>query len=529
LTLQGQAVHPLKQWRSWVLVLLLVGPVLAYMGLGMLWLWERGWVILTVCSGLWVISGVAFSLLAARWTRLKDPMMPPLDWESPQTFSPRDRDAWKLVQTEADRGEELTFESLLGGDTYIDTGRRLFRSLAVHYHPLAANPLDDVPLVELLTALELAAEDLSGLCRQVPGGDLITLSHWRTAVQVAGYISRANDLYTYLLPFLNPVGGLARWSTREWVVKPAWKSMQQNLLRWFFQAYVNRLGVHLIELMSGRLAIGADQYRRLTRKSRVMAAPSPDEPPLITITVAGARESGKSRLIAQLQEACRGDPTLLKARLAHFALEPALVDRLRDARWVEAPAYTTWAGAESRRDRARRQAAVEAAVAGDLLILVIDARQESGQADIAFAQAWDRWFLEHPRHEVPPALVVLTGVDRPELGEIWHPPYDWSTGQGAREAAVRSLLEQLRSNLPPVFAEFTAVGLPDQTPFGVVEHVLPAVATQLHRAERTALIRKLHEVGGRSKVGRLVRQLGQQGLALWDGIKARRKARSSSP
>ncbi len=33
--------------------------------------------------------------------------------------------------------------------------------------------------------------------------------------------------------------------------------MQQNVLRWFYQAYVNRLGVHLIELLSGRLAIGA--------------------------------------------------------------------------------------------------------------------------------------------------------------------------------------------------------------------------------------------------------------------------------
>ena len=47
-------------------------------------------------------------------------------------------------------------------------------------------------------------------------------------------------------------------------MKPAWKSMQQNVLRWFYQAYVNRLGMHLIELLSGRLAIGAHQYRRLT-------------------------------------------------------------------------------------------------------------------------------------------------------------------------------------------------------------------------------------------------------------------------
>ncbi len=240
--------------------------------------------------------------------------MPPLDWDSPQTFSPLDRDAWKLVQEEADQGETLAFDVLLGADVYIETGRRLFRRLAAHYHPLAANPLDDVPLVELLTALELAAEDLSGLCRQIPGGDLISLSHWRKAVQVAGYINRANDLYAYLMPFLNPVSGLARLGTREWIVKPAWKSMQQNVLRWFYQAYVNRLGMHLIELLSGRLAIGAHQYRRLTRRpaAALPGGPAGEIKPL-TIAVAGAGGAGKSRLIAMIGQACSGDPSLLKA------------------------------------------------------------------------------------------------------------------------------------------------------------------------------------------------------------------------
>ncbi len=431
-------MNPLKEWRSWVLVLLLAGPVLVYLGLGMLWLWEHGWVILSVATGLWVIAGIVFSVLAARWTRLTHPMMPPLDWESPQTFGPLDRDAWKLVQDEADRGESLTFEALLEADSYINSGRQLFHRLAVHYHPLAANPIDDVPLVELLTALELAAEDLSRLCRQIPGGDLVTLSHYRKAVQVAGYISKANDLYSYLLPFLSPVGGLARWGSREWIVKPAWKSMQQNMLRWFYRAYINRMGAHLIELLSGRLAIGAEKYRRLTRKVHVVPEAEPEETRPLTISVAGGRESGKSRLVDRVREACNGDLTLLKARLAGLAVEPELLDRLRDAQWIEAPDYTAWTESESRRDRARRQAAVEAGVEGDLLVLVIDGRQQNDQADEAFAQAWDRWFIEHPRVEVPPSLVVITGVESPEFRNGSQSPSDWTGGQGARETAIRA-------------------------------------------------------------------------------------------
>src|SRR5262249_632153 len=135
------------------------------------------------------------------------------------------------------------------------------------YHPMATDPIERVPVVEFLTALELAADDLTGLCRQVPGGDMLTAGHWKQAVQVAGYLQKANDIYSYLLPIFSPVTGLVRLGTQKVMVTPAWKNMQQNLLRWFFRAYVNRLGMHLIELYSGRLAIGADQYRRLTRKA----------------------------------------------------------------------------------------------------------------------------------------------------------------------------------------------------------------------------------------------------------------------
>ncbi len=122
--------------------------------------------------------------------------------------------------------------------------------------------------------------------------------------------------------------------------------------------------------------------------------------------MAGSHESGKLPLVARIREACAGDLTLLKARLAGLAVEPELLDQLLDAKWVEAPDYATWTDSEGRRDHAKRQAAVDR----DLLVLVTDGRQKSGQADVAFAQAWDRWFIEHPRVEVLPSLVVWPGT-----------------------------------------------------------------------------------------------------------------------
>jgi uncharacterized protein len=515
-----------RQWRTIVLVVLLVGPPLIYLGMGMWWLWQQGWVACTVAAILWVVAGVAFSVLAARWTKTERPIMPPLDWDSPQTFSPRDREAWKLVQEEAEEGETIAFDSLLGADVYIDTGRRLFRRLGAHYHPLAGNPLDDVPIIELMAALELAAEDLSGLCRQVPGGDLVSLSHWRKAVQVAGYITRANDLYAYIMPFLNPVSGLARLGTREWIVKPAWKSMQQNVLRWFYQAYVNRLGMHLIELLSGRLAIGTQQYRRLAR--RPLATPpggSGAELKPLAIAVAGAAGAGKSRLITMIRQACSGDTSLLKVRVGALGLEPGLLERLLGAQWIEAPDYPPSATTTSRHDRNAREAALAVSVNCDMLILVIDGCRPDHEADVAFGKSWGHWFLEHPYREVPPALAVITGTDRPEF--TCDQPRSGSAaapGIATREDVVRTTVDSLRAALPLAFNEYVAVGLASESASPIVDQVLPALVPLLSRAERGALIRQLNEVVGQSRARRLLRQLGEHGRSLWTGIKARHHA-----
>jgi hypothetical protein len=518
-------VSALWRWRSWVLVLLLVGPVLAYVGLGMLWLWERGWIACTIAAVLWLLAGGVFSILAARWTKTARPILPPLDWESPHLFSPLDRGAWKLVQEEAEKGESLAYDALLGSDLYIETGRGLFRRLAAHYHPFAAEPLDDVPLVEMMTAFELASEDLASLCRQVPGGDLITLSHWRRAVQVAGYINRANDLYSFVLPFLNPVTGLTRLGTREWIVKPAWKSMQQNVLRWFYQAYVNRLGMHLIELLSGRLAIGAHHYRRLTKRPRMgSSGVLGEELKPLTIVVAGANGAGKSRLISMVKEACSGQMSLIKAKVSPLGIEPSLTDRLKEARFVEAPGYEAVSGTESRRTRARRAAGVAAAAQCDLFLLVINVRETDHSNDAAFAQTWDRWFQEHPQHEVPPALVVVTGIDRADFGSGSTTAGAGSVGQEFRDSLIRAQIDSLRSVLPITFQDYTAVGLGEEAPAAVIEHVMPALAPLLQKAERTALLRRLHEVSGRSRVGRLVQQIGTHGRTIWGNLRARRNA-----
>ena len=400
--------------------------------------------------------------------------------------------------------------SLISFDTYIDTGRRLAARLSAHYNPLSADPLDRVSVVEMLTALELASEDLTRLCRQVPGGDLITPGDWKKAVVAANYIQKASDIYTYLLPLFNPITGLPRLASQQFMVKPAWKTMQQNALRWFYRAYVNRLGTHFIELFSGRLVIGADRYRRLSKHAARSGAESAAEFGDLVIALVGAHDSGKSRLIDGLESG--------RLAVPDGKADPAIPDRLRTAKFIEIESYHATPGKETARDRATRRHAIADSTVADLLILVIDARAKTHETDAAFLRDWSKWYADHPGLEAPPALAVFTHVDAPEFGPTWTPPYDWAAGKGPREQAIRSRIEALRPMLAPRIDEIIPVAIAGAPPSGA-DALLAALGIACHRAERVALIRHLHEASTRSKAGRLVRQIGQQGQSLWKNLR----------
>jgi hypothetical protein len=505
----------IRNWRSWVLLALFVGPILIYMGLGFLWLSERHWALYAFTA--WVAAGIAFAYLANRWTKARRPVLPPIDWDAPRTFSPHDRAAWKLVEEEGERGDAIPIETLSTIDVYIETGRRLAKRLAAHYHPLSTDPIEHVPVVEILTALELAAEDLAELCHEVPGGDMVTYAHWKKAVQASGYINKANEIYTYLLPIFQPMTGLVRLGTQKLMVQPAWRNMQQNVMRWFYRSFVNRLGFHLIELYSHRLAIGADQYRRLTRRRSKGTQATVDERGPLVIAVAGAKDAGKSTLVAALDRACEGDLGPVRRQLAAAGFEEDLADRLKDATWVEAPSYTANPDGESARDRSTRRAAVDDAVEADLLLLVIDGTRDEHTADAKFVEAWGQWYANHPRLEAPPALAVVTGADRPAAG-----------GNGHATGGLRTRLDAIRATLPASVADVVAVGLGTDPPTGLADRLLPALAPLLHRAERTASIRHLYRLSTRSKARRLASQVGRQGRRLWENLRASAQ-RTSKP
>jgi hypothetical protein len=421
------------------------------------------------------------------------------------------------VEAEAELGDGLSMDALSEIDTYVNTGKRLSLRLAAHYHPLSNDAIEHVPVVHILTALELAAEDLSNLCREIPGGDMVTPAHWKKAVQAAGFFSKANEVYGYLLPLFQPATGIVRLGTQKFVSQPAWKNMQQNMLRWFYRAYVNRLGIHLIELYSGRLAIGAEAYRKLTRKKGAHAV---DEAvfPTLDIAVVGARGSGRSALIAALDKARAEDLNAVRGRLEADGLDEALADLLTTAEWVKAPDYTIHPGAETARDRSTRRDVLDRAVRSDLVLMTIDARRDDLSPDLKFLEEWNAYFAKNTNLEAPPVVVVLTEADR-----LTDPPV---AGHEA-DLLVRARVDAVRKLMPASVVEVVAVGLGTNPPSGVADRLLVSLAPLLERAEKVAVIRHMQDYTARSKARRVLGQVGRQGMRLFQSIRDARKKKGA--
>ena len=198
-----------------------------------------------------------------------------------------------------------------------------------------------------------------------------------------------------------------------------------------------------------------------------------------------------------------------RARLEVEGLGDEVVERLLGANWVEVPGYTAKPDRESARDRSTRRHAVAEATEADLLVLWIDDRRGTLTADATFAADWDRWYVEHPTLERPPAIAVMITADRTRL-------------------------DAARAVLPPTIAEVVALDPGLGTPLDQARALLPEIAAQLPRVERMAILRHLQRLSARSKAGRLVRQFGEQGKWIWDHFRrprpgaagpARRQAR----
>ena len=113
--------------------------------------------------------------------------------------------------------------------------------------------------------------------------------------------------------------------------------LQENLLLWFYTAFVHRLGTYLIDLNSGRLRVGAQRYRELLaagipaahagrpgNAAADIAARQRAQVRQVTLTLMGQVKAGKSSLINALlgEQRARTDVLPATDRITRYELQP---------------------------------------------------------------------------------------------------------------------------------------------------------------------------------------------------------------
>src|SRR5207253_7028933 len=309
-------------------------------------------------------------------------------------WTTRDQEAWELVKSRAGRASTINLDELVEFQFYVDTAREMAEELARFYHPRAKDPVASLTIPEILAVIELAAHDMSELVDQyLPGGHLLTINDWRRAKQVSDWYRTANNAYWLISALFSPINTGVRFTASKLGMSRPLQLLQQNLLTWFYTAYVHRIGTYLIDVNSGRLRVGARRYQELLKgrlEDSGAAAVDGDAAERIgqvTLTVVGQVKSGKSSLINALlgEQRARTDVLPATDEITRYELQSEGISTRLVVLDTVGYGHTG-----PREDQMR--ATEEAARQSDLLLLVLHARSPARQADLTMLRSLKQWF-----------------------------------------------------------------------------------------------------------------------------------------
>ena len=509
----------MSRWRITVVALLIAAPLLLMAGAGTYHLWWFGWSLI-VWWPMMALMGLGW-FLGLRWQSQSKLLAPP-PTPGEAYFTARDKEAAKLVQARADAGVKAHADRLTDQAFYVDTSREMADELARFYHPGAADAVDRLTIPEMITAVELAAEDLAEMVEKyLPGGHWLTVRDFKRAQSAAKWFERGSNAFWGVMAVLDPINTALRYTASKVGIESPMRMLQQNLTGWFYTAFVTRLGHYLIELNSGRLRVGAKKFRELREQMRRAGTPAIDSRPAdgadgvarVTVTLVGQVKAGKSSLVNALIGEERARTSALPATEGVHRYES------------ETPGVPTGLvindtqGYGHEGPRADQLAKTfEAAKGSDLVLIVLHANNPGRAADLAMLQKMAAWFASRPELKAPPVVAVMTHIDLLKPSLEWSPPYDWRAGTRPKEANIRAALEavrkQLGAHLQAAVPACTSAG----KAWGIEEDVLPALASQLNEAHGVAFLRAVMAEADRDKIRKTFDQVLAVGGAAWSAM-----------
>jgi uncharacterized protein len=448
-----------RWWTMFLGASLLTLPFLLLLPLGLVWLWQEGWLL------WWMLAAAVLALLGylpALWLRRrtgKDHGESSPDAEAAvsqpgKDWSPRDLDAWKEVQSVA---ASVDRDIVTDRDRLLATARQTIERVARHYHPEDRDPIWSFTVPELLLLTERVSIRLRMvLLDHVPAVHLVEAGHLLRIWEYKPMAATGAKVFRHLhnvwrvTRMTNPMAALLA-EARQRIVGATLSEAGDYLRTQGARIWVEEVGRAAIELYSGRLRINTEELRELAaREQGESVLPGP-----LRILIAGRINAGKSSLVnALLGEPAAGvAPSRLTTRDSSYRLQH---DELPEGLLVDTPGLGT-------PDDFERLA--EHAWNSDLLLWVIPADAPHRELDRGAIQAIRARFAADPRRSLIPILVVLTGIDRLPPAQEWHPPYDIARPASPKGRSIRAAIDAIAGELGIDVGDMIAARLdtPDQT------------------------------------------------------------------
>ena len=471
--------------RLWVLIALTAVPVTLYVIFGAYALWKTNLLI-----WLWWILPVGWALtylVVKVW-----PAKPNEDAIAPDAkhWTPRDREAAEIVLGYQQKANELTPADMTSAQFYVQQFQELANELATCYHPDAADPFSSLTVPELAAAVRLVADDLEQIVlNSLPGSRLLTVKQWRSFGSTPKWANRVRNSVWAGSMLINPIN-IARYGVSRGTIDKVSSGIQSELLTTIYLRFIRQVGFYLIEMNSGRLRGGADEYRSTFEATeRSVDQIRATQANTVTIGLIGQVSAGKSSLVncitGDAEAAVDMLPETQNVKRYSLKLEQSTASREMNVVLLDSPGYGA-AGAKAEQLAEIEQALVES----DMILLAIDAHTPARSADLETMKKIADRFSKIPHLKPPPVIAVLTHIDQLSPAREWSPPYDLEKPTSAKEKSIAEAIDYTKEVLGKHIAGTVAVcSAEDPTRrWGIVEQLMPILLSHLEEGKSVAIL-----------------------------------------
>lgn len=503
----------MKYFHGRVIVLLLLWflPILAYLFIGLLAIYQTGWLswliwVLPIMWGLaWIVGKYWKPPMRYQSTRGK-----PL--KAPEFWTPQDSAAIELVEDFRSQVADIDFISIVDLNRYLLDAKTLADRLAELYHANSGqHALHPVTLTEIFAVAHLAVEDLEQwVLENVPGSSLASIGQLEQLPNIAKAVALGQSLLYLVTSISNPSKLLAY---------PLWRKagrvtdeLQQELMRAYYQRYLRQVGFYLIEMYSGRLCGGSRQYRE--RFGRMSAAAHSAEGNIelflkledvsTSIAVIGQVKAGKSSLVN----------TLLKDRVAATSILPetrqvtryhyVLAGSPNTVTLLDTPGYN-----EADVTKQQKQEIKTAAEAADIVLLVMAANVSARDTDLQMVFELAEHYRERAHLKPPTLIAVLTHIDLLRPKQEWRPPYNWQRPVTPKEKSIAGAIAYCHELFGQAVAGYACVYTGEDHPpdTSVADEVVPLLVEHLSHGHSAAILKAFYTQLSQKRFNQLTKQL----------------------